>query len=265
MKFINNVDHKYGIMQPYFLPYIGYFSLINKTDQWIVFDDTQYKKQSWGNRNRILKHPEGLSWIKIPLKKHQRKALYSEIEIQNERPWKEKLVRQFEFYRINAPHYERIIQLFKEIIEPKFEYLVDLNIHSMVKVCEYLKIPFNYVKYSDLNLDIKDVKCSGDWALQICKKLKINSYINPYMGHFMFQRKDWEEAKIELQFLLNKNIPYSQKRDFFEERLSIIDVLMWNSVEEVHELLASDLFDVNSLPKSDDQNIFEDSKITDFK
>ena len=159
-----------GIMQPYFFPYVGYFSLIKHTDEWIVFDDIQFEKQSWGNRNRILKHPEGLTYINVPLKKHSQNTLYSQIEIQNNIDWKTKVIRQLEYYRVNAPYYNKVTELIREIFKPNFKYLVDLNIFSMTKICDFLDIPFEYTKYSDLKLSIKDeVRYTGDWAFQISK------------------------------------------------------------------------------------------------
>lgn len=258
MKDINYLNFSYGINQPYFLPYIGYFSLIKETDRWIVFDDIQYVKQSWGNRNKILKHPSGVSWINIPIKKHSRASLYSEIEIQNNSDWKQKLIRQFEYYKINAPYYKTVVKLFEDIIAPDFEYLVDLNINGLEIICDYLNIPFSFTKYSDLNLKITNVKSSGDWALQICKNLDIRTYINPYKGYFMFETKDWDNENIKLQFLKNKNLMYAQKRVSFEERLSIIDVLMWNSIEEVHKLMESDIYEANEfirLMKEEDSHL----------
>jgi hypothetical protein len=236
----NQTNPSFGIMQPYFLPYAGYFSLIKHTDKWIVFDDIQFEKQSWGNRNRILKHPEGLTYINVPLKKHKRSTLYSQIEIQNKVDWKSKIIGQFEYYKINAPYYAHVINLMERIVLPTFKYLTDFNIHSMEMICDYLDISFNYEKYSDLNLNVKDkVRYRGDWAFQICNNLGAKEYINPCMGHPLFCKKDWDDAGIKLKFLAN-NIPkYSQKRNIFEERLSIIDVLMWNSIEEAHKNLDS--------------------------
>lgn len=227
----------YGIMQPYFLPYAGYFSLIKSTDNWIVFDETQYRKQSWGNRNRILKHPEGLSWISAPTKKHSRRATYAEIEIQNEIEWKPKFLRQFEFYKMKAPYYKEVFNLIQEIISPVHTHLVDLNVFSMSKICEYLEIPFNYTKLSDLGFDPSTVKHSGDWGLQICKKVNAKKFVNPCMGYHMFRSEDWVQEDIELLFLSFNDLEYSQKRDIFEEKLSIIDVLMWNSKSEAHKII----------------------------
>lgn len=244
-------EHKsYAIMQPYFLPYIGYFSLIKETDRWIVFDDIQYQKQSWGNRNRILKHPNDWTWIRIPIIKNKRYSNYSDMKIQNsDLEWKSKLIRQFEYYRQYAPHYNDVINLLNEILEPEFEYLVDLNIYAIKKICKYLDINFDYIKYSELNLDIDYVKDSGDWALQICKKMKLKSYVNPYFGYFMFNQEDWDNANINLKFLMNKNIPYNQHREKFEDKMSIIDVLMWNSKEETQHLLQSKYHTKDSLSK----------------
>ena len=232
-------DASFGIMQPYFLPYAGYFSLIKATNNWIVFDETQYRKQSWGNRNRILKHPEGLSWISAPTKKHSRSALYSEIEIQNEIEWKPKFLRQFEYYKMNAPHFKDVINLVEEILAPNHTHLVDINIAAMAKVCEYLDIPFHHTKLSTLDFDPTTVRHSGDWGLQICKTVNAKKYVNPCMGHHMFRGEDWVEEDIELNFLNYNDKAYDQKRADFEERLSILDVLMWNSKSEAHDIIDS--------------------------
>jgi hypothetical protein len=226
-----------AIMQPFFFPYLGYFSLMKHTDNWIVFDDIRYSNQAWGNRNRILKHPEGWAWINVPVKDHKRETFYSNILIQNEINWKRKIINQFEYYKIHAPFYKDVLKIIQEVFSEDFSHLVDLNIHAMKKVCEYLKIDFKYTKFSEMNLGINSVQHPGQWALEICKAIKSTNYVNPCEGHPIYDKKEYDDAGISLQFIINRVSPYDQKRAEFEARLSIIDVMMWNSVERVNELI----------------------------
>lgn len=78
---------KLAIMQPYFLPYIGYFSLINQVDQFIQFDTPQFIRHGWIERNKILKSNGGTLYIKVPLQKHSRETPIKDIKIRVDEPW----------------------------------------------------------------------------------------------------------------------------------------------------------------------------------
>ena len=96
---------KLGIMQPYFFPYIGYFSLIKHTDDFILLDTVQFIRHGWIERNRILKPSDGWQYIMVPLKKHSRETLIKNIEINNEQQWKEKILAQLQHYKKQAPYF----------------------------------------------------------------------------------------------------------------------------------------------------------------
>lgn len=230
-------DQSFGIMQPFFFPYLGYFSLIKHTDNWIVFDAIRFSNQAWGNRNRIQKHPDGLTWITVPVKNHKRDTFYSDILIQNDINWKQKIINQFEYYKMHAPFYKDVLNLINDIFSNHFTHLADLNIYALEKVCEYLNIDFKYTRFSEMNLNVKSVQHPGQWALKICESIDSKIYVNPCEGHPIYDKKEFNDAGISLKFLINRISPYYQNRDKFEPRLSIIDVMMWNSVERTNKLI----------------------------
>src|SRR5450756_2454672 len=76
-----------GIMQPYFFPYLGYYSLIKNTDRFVFLDDVQFIRHGWIERNRILKPAEGWQYIAAPLEPHKRGTLIKDIAIRNTEDW----------------------------------------------------------------------------------------------------------------------------------------------------------------------------------
>ena len=107
---------KLGIMQPYFFPYIGYFSLINYCDRFIYFDTPQYIHHGWVNRNRILKQGNDAAYITVPTKKAARDTPINKIIINNDLAWKEKIYGQLSYYKRKAPYYYTAIEVVKSEI-----------------------------------------------------------------------------------------------------------------------------------------------------
>ena len=99
-----------GIMQPYFLPYLGYFDLIRNTDRWIVFDTPQHIRHGWVSRNRILHPTAGWQYILVPLQGHSHKTAIRDILINDASPWRQRILGQLEHYRRRAPHFERTFE-----------------------------------------------------------------------------------------------------------------------------------------------------------
>ena len=231
---------KLAIMQPYFFPYIGYFQLINLVDKWIVFDTPQYIRHGWINRNRILK-PDGNDWqyINIPLKKHEREEVINKIEASEAEDWKSKMINQLGHYKKKAPYFYKTIELVKESINIPSNNIVDINISTMKHVCEYLNITFDFEVYSKMNLTHETPENAGEWALYISKAIGAKTYINPPGGREIFDKEKYESAGIDLQFIESKLLPYSQKNESFIAGLSIIDLMMFNSKDEIADHLKS--------------------------
>jgi len=228
---------KLGIMQPYFFPYLGYYSLIKHTDKWIVFDSVQFIRHGWIERNRILKPQDGWQYISVPLEKHTRETLINNIKINNEENWKDKIVRQLEHYKKRAPYYKEVMKLIDNIFQKKYYSIVDLNVSCLVEVCVYLQIDFNYSIFSEMNLEIAPVREPDEWALNICKAINADEYVNLPGGIEFFTREKFNNENIKLSFQKINIKPYNQHRTSFIPDLSIIDVMMFNSKDEIKILL----------------------------
>ena len=228
---------KLGIMQPYFFPYIGYFSLINYCDRFIYFDTPQYIHHGWVNRNRILKQGNDATYITVPTKKAARDTPINKIIINNALAWKEKIYGQLSYYKRKAPYYYTAIEVVKSVLDNADENLSQLCIKSIEQTCEFLGINTPCDIFSDMDLDIEEVTAPDEWALNITKRLGYKTYVNPSGGISFFDVKKYHIANIEIEFLKHELTPYIQRIGHFEPGLSIVDIMMFCSVEEIKEML----------------------------
>lgn len=227
---------KIGIMQPYFFPYIGYYALINYVDKFIFFDTPQYIRKGWINRNRILKADGLPDYITVPIKKCDRETAIKDVMINNNISWKEKIFGQLTVYKRKAPHYESVIKLLKEVFEGE-EKISGLGIKSVIFSCKYIGIETPFDVFSEMDIQIGNVGEADEWALEITKSLGYHTYVNPPGGLSFFDRKKYEQAGIELQFLEAELKQYNQRIGKFEPGLSIIDMMMFLDVSEIKQLL----------------------------
>ena len=236
---------KLGIMQPYFFPYLGYFSLIKYVDKWIIFDTVQYIRKGWINRNRIIDPKGGWQYIIIPIRTTSRDTLIKDAYISGNQNWRESLRGKLTVYKKRAPYYNDVMKLIDEVIVKDINKISKLNEVALEKVCNYLDINFSYEVFSQMNLEIENATDPGEWALNISKAMKAKVYTNLIGGKAIFGKQKFEKENIKLEFL-NINIePYNQGGKNFEHGLSIIDVLMFNSKERVNEFL--DNYEITSL------------------
>ena len=229
---------KVGIMQPYFFPYLGYISLIKHTDRFILLDTVQFIRHGWIERNRILNQNEGWLYIKVPLIRSKRESLIKDFEINNSVNWKNKILSQLQIDKKIAPNYFQVIRLLNEVFENDYKDIVHLNKRSLESTCNYLGINREIEIFSEMELEIEPVNEPDEWALNICKALgNATEYWNPPGGKSFFDRSKYENEGIRLNFQHVELLPYNQKRENFEPGLSIIDVMMFNSVEEINNML----------------------------
>ena len=226
-----------AIMQPYFFPYIGYFSLIKNVDLFILFDTPQFIRHGWIERNQILKADGEPIYIKVHLKKHSREATIDKVLINNGECWREKIFAQLIPYKKNAPNYWKVINLVKEILEFETESIVALNHYALVKTCAYLGIETPIRVWSEMGLAIEEVNAPDEWALNICKSLNANEYYNPIGGMSFFDRSKYTRAGIDIKFLEAESISYNQYTNTFTPFLSVIDMLMFCDIHEANHLI----------------------------
>ncbi len=229
---------KLGIMQPYFFPYLGHFDLINQVDEWIVFDTAQYIRHHWVNRNRVLHPITGWQYITVPLKKHHRDISINQVEIAAETDWSKRILQQLQHYRKIAPYYSQVIGFLEECFSEALPSLAETNVLTLRKTCQRLGIATPIRVLSQMNLNLKGtIEGPGDWAREISRAVKVSEYINPAGGAALFDEQRFREYGIKLTIQSFTPMVYSCKTYQFEPDLSIIDVMMWNSPEQIKRYL----------------------------
>ncbi len=229
---------KIAIMQPYFFPYIGYFILIKQTNRFILLDEVQFIRHGWIERNRIYKQNGEWLYFKVPLVKESSKSLIKEVKIDNSVTWKRSALDQLVAYKKIAPNYHKVIKLIKGIFENEYDDIVALNCEILERTCEYLNIKANIEIFSKMKIEIDIPKEPDEWALNICKSIsEVNEYWNPPSGKSLFDIAKYHKANINLKFIQPNLIVYDQKREPFMPGLSIIDVMMFNSDEQIDFML----------------------------
>jgi len=228
---------KLAIMQPYFFPYLGYYSLIKHSDKFILFDVVQFIRHGWIERNRILKPAEGWQYIAVPLEKKGMTTAISDVKIRNSEDWKSRLIRQLEHYKKRAPFYKDTLAVVESSLGLKTDSIVELNANILTKTCAYLGMRLDLSIYSEMNLAIDEVTHPGEWALNISKALKAGEYLNLPGGMEIFKPDQFRSANITLTFLGNNLGAYDQRRAQFEPGLSIVDVMMFNDAGRINKLI----------------------------
>jgi hypothetical protein len=226
-----------GIMQPYFFPYLGYFSLIKNTDSWIVFDTPQFMRQGWIERNRILDQIGGWQYIMVPLEKFRRETPINQVKIKQDGKWQQRMISQLNHYKKKAPYFNAVTGLLQEGLFFETDSISALNVHLLDAVCRYLEIPFHYSVLSEMSLDLGQVDAPDEWALQISKCVGADAYINPPSGKEFYDRSKYEKNGIDIRFLCQRLDSYPQLYAEFIPGLSILDVMMFNDAETIRTML----------------------------
>lgn len=223
---------KFAVMQPYFMPYIGYFQLIDAVDKFIVYDNIEFTKKGWMNRNRILVNGEP-QYFTVNLEKGSDYAMVNERKISpvftQER---RKVLGKIDANYGKAPFYEETLPLVKDCFEYSEKNLFDFIFHSIVKIKEHLRIETELIVSSQLPIDHTLKNKYKLWALS--NYLGIQDYINPVGGMELYEKEEFAEHGMNLMFHQANLSPYAQvSNQDFSPALSIVDMLMCLGVEEV--------------------------------
>ena len=222
-----------GIMQPYFMPYIGYWQLMAAVDRYVVYDNIQYSKGGWINRNRMLQNGKDVLFT-IPLKKDSDYLDVCQREISSNFDQQKLLNQIVQNYR-KAPFFEEIYPIIHQCVICDEVNLFNYIFYSLIQIRKILKIESDLIVSSQLPIN-HDFK-GQDKVLAICKEMKANQYVNAIGGQELYDKKVFEDQGIKLNFLRSNVVSYSQYKNDFVSNLSIIDVLMFNGGERTRQLL----------------------------
>ena len=225
-----------AIMQPYFLPYIGYFQLIAAVDKFVVYDDVNFIKGGWINRNRILLNGTSYTFT-LPLHRASPNKLICEIERDDNQRWRESILRTIHHAYNRAPNYPKVAVLLENVINCPAILLSEFLVNSLREIARYLSLEVEIVHTSRhyKNAELKGQKR----VLDICLQENADCYINPIGGIEIYSEDVFQSKNIKLEFIRSKPFQYQQFGNEFISCLSIIDVMMFNSIELIREKLSN--------------------------
>ncbi len=227
---------KIAIMQPYFLPYIGYFQLINAVDTFVFCDDVHFIKGGFINRNNILMNGEKYRFT-IPVQHVHFNTTIRETKVANDPAnWHRKLSKTLQNYQ-KTPYFDAVFPIFDEILRGSIgRSISDVAIEGIETVLKYIdlqrKTTTTFGRYNNTHLS------GSERIVDICRQENATIYINAIGGQKLFNKDYFSARTIELQFLKPNLRTYIQNSPQFIAGLSILDVLMWNDPATVKAMLS---------------------------
>jgi len=213
-------------MQPYLLPYIGYFQLIAAVDLFVIYDNIKYTKRGWINRNRMLQNGNDVMFS-LPLKSDSDYLDVRQRELATSFS-RDKLLNRFKGAYGRAPYFAQAFPLIEQIVRHDDANLFRFLRHSIVKTCNHLGIATEIKTSSGIAID-HNLK-NQDKVLALCAAVGADVYVNAIGGSEHYSRERFQEKGVSLKFIQSKPFDYPQFGDAFVPWLSIIDVMMFNSV-----------------------------------
>ncbi|MHB8067019.1 MAG: WbqC family protein [Desulfobaccales bacterium] len=211
-----------GILQPGYLPWLGFFEQLHASDIFVIYDDVQYDKHGWRNRNRI-KTPQGPQWLTVPVQVNfSQGPLILEVKINNRENWRKKHLFSIRQNYAKAPFFSRYIDFFTEVYQRDWEYLIDLDLHLLRHLAAFLGIdPGKIVRSSSLEV-------TGDRITRligVCQKLGAATFYEGASGRNYIEAAAFREQGIEVVYQDYQHPVYPQLYGDFISNLSIIDLL----------------------------------------
>lgn len=221
-------------MQPYFLPYPGYFQLIAAVDMFIVYDNIKYVKSGWFNRNRLCRNGEAATFS-LPLK-HASDSL--DVRDRELAPAfdPEKLLNQFRGAYGQAPQFARVFAWLEGVVHHPERNLFRYLHHSLRAACDLLAVGTQIRISSDIAIDHTLKK--QEKVMALCRAAGARTYVNAIGGTELYDAEVFRRQGIELEFLRSKPFEYGQLAPAFVPALSIVDALMFNPLEIVRARIA---------------------------
>lgn len=221
-----------AVMQPYLFPYIGYYQLAYHSDIFIFYDDVNYIKGGYINRNNILTR-NGPQLFTLPVIKASSFKKINELYFQEDI---RKILASISQAYSKAPYFSSIFPLIEKVLSDKNRNIAHIASKSIIEVFKYLEINFNHTYSSLVNYDnSKDAK---DKLIEFCKIYNCDNYVNTIGGKKLYRKEYFLKENVVLNFISSKDLRYSQYNyQKFEPNLSMIDILMNNSKAEIEKLL----------------------------
>jgi len=223
-----------AVMQPYLFPYLGYFQLIHAVDRFVVFDDVNYIKKGWVNRNNLLENGSA-GLFTVPLNGASQNRKINDIALSDEAGWSDKLWRRISMVYGKAPQFSAVAPLVHQGLSRQASSIAAYDVAIIQDILDHLQVGTELVPSSAVygNEDLK----GPERIMDICVREGAQRYINPIGGVELYDKAAFEAKGIQLSFLRSRLPEYPQFGKPFVPGLSIIDVLMFNDRDAVRAML----------------------------
>ena len=213
------MSKKIAIVQSNYIPWKGYFDIIKSVDEFIVFDDAQYTKGDWRNRN-LIKTPQGVQWITVPVRVKLGQKI-REVKLDGQR-WPEFHLRTLEMNYKKANHYEEVSALINPIYQKKHSNLSELNIDLLKNICNYLNIKTRFSHSWDYNLG----EGKTDRLVSLCQQAEASEYVSGPAAESYIEKTQFENAGIKLSYFSYAGYQeYPQLWGEFSHQVTVLDLL----------------------------------------
>ena len=225
-------------MQPYLFPYLGYYQLVNAVDKFIFFDDVHFINKGWINRNQLLGKPAACKFS-VPLKAASQNKLIKDIEMDDFEKWSNKFLKTVEATYKKAIFFETTFAFLQHFLQNKnYSTINELACDSVIKVANLLQANTSFSNAQNYEYRSKDLVTGEDKILSLCALTGANQYINAKNGEALYNRERFQSQGIQLNFLNINKVEYKQfDGQAFLPSLSIIDVMMFNNVNQIKKML----------------------------
>lgn len=225
-------DRIAAIHQPNYLPWIGFFNKIHRSDVFVFMDDAEYSSGSWLDRNRV-KTPDGWTWLTVPVQKS--KGLIKEAQINQQQDWRSDHWKTFTHNYGGAEYFENWRPFLEETYDREWEYLYPLDRHLIEGICDRVGIDYEFVDASTLNVDAK----ASERLAELCNVVDADTYLcgmgaDDYMEDDVFYQRG-----ISVTYQDFDHPTYEQRFDEFVPNMTFLDAVLNIGSEAAHELVTS--------------------------
>ena len=222
------------VLQPGFLPWLGFFDQMYKSGLFVVYDDVQFDKESWRNRNRI-KTAQGWTWLTVPvLLTGKDKPLVKDVLIDKKRNWSRKHLQTIQQNYSKAPFFKKYFGSFEDIYTQPWEYLIDLDMALIRLIMSQLGLERDLIFSSELGIDGE----STERLVAICKHLGATRFYEGAAGRDYLDESLFEAQNITVTYQDYNHPVYDQRYGEFVPYLSVID-LLFNHGEDSLDILVN--------------------------
>ena len=225
-------------MQPYIFPYIGYFQLINSVEKFVIYDDVNFIKQGWINRNNILLNGQRhLFTIPVENLTSFKKINETKISTHLYGKWLGKFEKTVQAAYRKAPFFDEVYPMVLKVLETGkvADNISSLCTASIRTICEYLEID-TVIEETSARYNNDDLNAYYR-VLDICRREQADTYINAIGGQELYSKELFRNEGVDLLFLQSNDICYPQFDNEFVPHLSVIDLLMFNPKNSIGEFI----------------------------